>query len=389
MNPVSIYPVISALTLAIIISFLFGKRRHVLKAASGRFVSIDGLRGYLAFFVFLHHSAIWYFFLRTEKWDVPPSHLYTHLGQSSVVLFFMITGFLFSTKLINGKNKPIDWMRLYVSRIMRLAPLYFFMLSLVIIIAATLSNFVLNEPLIELVKEILRWSTFTVLGTPDLNGISKTAHIIADVTWSLPYEWLFYFSLPLLAIFIRIIPPYPYLFFSLIFIAAMFCGRNLNLYHLVSFSGGITAAFFVRRENFTHFLNGKIGAFLILLAIAAIINFDTAYCLPALFLLTIVFIIIASGNTFFGILSHSVSLFLGEMAYSIYLLHGIVLFVTFKFIIGFQYAASLTAIEHWLVIMGCTVFLIPLCFTTFYFIETPGMQATSKVNEWLHTFKSK
>jgi peptidoglycan/LPS O-acetylase OafA/YrhL len=386
MNPVSIYPVICALILLIAIAFLFKKRRGILKETSGRFVSIDGLRGYLAFFVFLCHSVVWYFFLRTGKWEVPPSNLYTHLGESSVVLFFMITGFLFSTKLINGKNKKIDWSQLYVSRIMRLAPLYFFMLLLVVIITAVLSNFTLNEPVIKLAKEIVRWSTFTILGTPDLNGIKNTAHIVAGVTWSLPYEWLFYFSLPILAIFIRIIPPYRYLLFSIIFIAAMFWGRHLNLYHLASFCGGITAAFFVRWKNLTDSVNGKTGAFLVLMSLATTINFfNTAYCLPALFLLTIVFTIIASGNTLLGILGHSISLFLGEMAYSIYLLHGIVLFVTFKFIIGFQYAASLSAIEHWFVIMGCTVFLIPICFTTFYFIEAPGMRSTSKITEWLHT----
>lgn len=67
----------------------------------GRNDSIDGLRGYLAFFVFLHHSLVWYFYIKTGSWNVLDSHFYNHLGQTSVVFFFMITGFLFYAKLLN------------------------------------------------------------------------------------------------------------------------------------------------------------------------------------------------------------------------------------------------------------------------------------------------
>jgi peptidoglycan/LPS O-acetylase OafA/YrhL len=60
-----------------------------------RYASLDGLRGYCAFFVFLHHASIWYSYLHTNSWAAPPSHFYNHLGQSGVAIFFMITGFLF------------------------------------------------------------------------------------------------------------------------------------------------------------------------------------------------------------------------------------------------------------------------------------------------------
>ena len=58
MNPVSPYPAILALVAALATS-------HFVVMTSGatldkaRFASIDGLRGYLAFFVFMHHSCIW------------------------------------------------------------------------------------------------------------------------------------------------------------------------------------------------------------------------------------------------------------------------------------------------------------------------------------------
>lgn len=104
MDPVSPYPAIAALFLGLACAWCIARRAGG-PPEQGRFASIDGLRGYLAFFVFLHHSAIWYFCLRTGQWKVPPSNLYTHFGQSSVAMFFMITGFLFSLKLI---DRPME-----------------------------------------------------------------------------------------------------------------------------------------------------------------------------------------------------------------------------------------------------------------------------------------
>jgi cytochrome c oxidase assembly factor CtaG len=93
---------------------------------AGHSPTIDGLRGFLAFGVFVHHAAIWYAFLKTGQWVVPESRLFTHLGQSTVTLFFMITGFLFYGKMLESRHQraPVDWLRLYVSRCLRILPLY-------------------------------------------------------------------------------------------------------------------------------------------------------------------------------------------------------------------------------------------------------------------------
>jgi len=53
------------------------------------------LRGYLAFCVFLHHASFYVEFAHAGEWIEPASRVYSHLGDSSVKLFFMITGFLF------------------------------------------------------------------------------------------------------------------------------------------------------------------------------------------------------------------------------------------------------------------------------------------------------
>ena len=125
MSPVSLIPIFPILTITLI-TLSFINKRVKISPQTGRFKSIDGLRGYLAFFVFIHHSAIWYFLLREHQWGLPPSRVYSHFGPTSVSLFFMITSFLFFSKLIEAKGKNIDWLKLYTSRFLRIFPLYIF-----------------------------------------------------------------------------------------------------------------------------------------------------------------------------------------------------------------------------------------------------------------------
>src|SRR5205823_3935296 len=116
-------------------------KRFGAPSTTGRFASLDGLRGYLAFGVFIYHSSIWYYFVRSGKWDVPPSRVYRNLGQASVMLFFMITGFLFCSKLLRGRSELIDWRKLYVSRFLRLVPLYILAIALMVLTVCIITSF--------------------------------------------------------------------------------------------------------------------------------------------------------------------------------------------------------------------------------------------------------
>lgn len=286
MDPVSPLPAILALIMAFAASFLLVKRFGA-PPFQGRFASIDGLRGYLAFFVFLHHSCIWYFYLRTGQWKVPPSNLYTHFGETSVALFFMITGFLFFSKLIEGKTKRIDWGKLFVSRILRLVPLYFFLMFSLFILVAYLSNGILNESVWTLLIKMVRWLGFTILGGPNLNGI-HTGLIIAGVAWSLPYEWFFYLSLPLLALTVGIVPPLPFIALSVVSLF-YFEIWNPKIYYL-SFLGGIGAAFLCGFTHFRAIAVRKISSFIVLACIASVVTFySSVYGVVPNIILTVAF----------------------------------------------------------------------------------------------------
>lgn len=382
MRPTNLlFPVIAVLVAIITTHFL--PKKNLPTLSEQRFNSIDGLRGYLAFFVFLHHSCIWYFYLHTGKWQVPPSRLFTHFGQTSVALFFMITSFLFFTKLLNSKQNGVDWNKLYISRILRLVPLYLFAMFVVFSIVAYMSNGVLIDSPFGLLKGIIKWLSFTVLGDADLNGVKSTSLIIAGVTWSLPYEWFFYFSLPVFALFLKVKVPFVYaLFGCLSLVAFYFWGPQW--YHLLAFLGGIIASYLIRNKVIASYSQSVIGTRVFIACFVLLLFlYSSPYSTFPMFLLFMAFTVIASGNTFGGIFTHKISRTLGEMAYSIYLLHGIILFVIFKFILGFSFAQSLTAPEYWGIIILIIPVLICTCYLTFNFIEQVAMKQTNKVTTFL------
>ena len=74
---------------------------------------------------------------------------------------------------------------------------------------------------------------------------------------------------------------------------------------------------------------------------------------------------------------------MGDLAYGIYLLHGLLLFVVFKFLFGFSAAKELTPLQHWAIICALTPILIILSMFTFRMIEKPCMKFTSQITNWI------
>ena len=387
MSPVSPFPALAAIFLAVTASLTIS--RYSKKIGNiGRYASIDGLRGYLAFFVFLHHSAVWYFYSKNGGFHVPPSRLYTHFGQSSVALFFMITGFLFFSKLIDGRWQKINWLKLYVSRIFRIAPLYLFAIFLLFAIVAFVSGGVLIDQPMAVTMGCIRWLGLGVLGGPTLNHVEYTSTIIAGVTWSLRYEWLFYFSLPIFAIFTGARTSGLYLFFGVSAVLAMTCTDmwKPDVYCLVSFVGGVAASLAVRSELLCSAGRSRLSSIVIIVCLSCVLLFrESAYDVVSICLLSIAFIGMACGNNIFGILTHPASRILGEMSYSMYMLHGIVLFTTFHFVVGEEKARMLSPIQHWAIVISVVPILTILCFVTFRFIEYPAIRHGAVFSEWLRS----
>ena len=354
-------------------------------AATRRFDALVGLRGYLAFLVVVHHSTIWYGYLRTGVWELPPSRLYSHFGSTSVALFFMITAFLFSSKVIDGRTRPIDWRRLYVNRVLRLVPAYLVAIGLLWTAVLAATGFALRVSPARAAIDTARWLSFTILGNPPLNRFGETPIAIAGVTWSLPYEWWFYGLLPIAALLIGARTPW-------LLAVASAAVTAIGVRHAywtpatvpiaASFLGGIGAALVVRRFETPAWLRTSAAAVVCLGSAAAVTRLTTPFSAAGIAGLMIVFTIVAGGNTLFGALEWPAARVLGEMGYSVYLLHGIVLFAVFALAIG-PSAAQWAPLTHWLVFYACVPLVIAVSYASYRLAEGPGMASAPTVDAWI------
>ena len=376
LNPLNFYFAIFIMLVAITTALVFVRVfSDYYPASHNRFVVLDGLRGYLAMAVFIHHSALHYSRLKSTSL----SNFYTNLGEASVALFFMITAFLFFGKLLTTKNKKdavdrkIDWKHLYISRILRIMPLYVFSTSVIVFIVFILTNFTLNEPLTDFAKHFFKLIQFK---NTILNGVD-TGTIGSGVTWTLRWERSFYLALPFLAFFLRLNVSWIWL----AIISALIIPEFLTDRELVSLSfwGGIGAVFVVQNSTLTEFFKKNIVGLVALLCLIFEINyFHSSYQVLALMMLTIFFIAIVSNNVLFKVLNSRASHFLGTISYSLYLLHGIVLFVVFTFVVGPENTKTLSDGQYWAVVGCCAVILILVSSITYHFIELPFLNMAKK-----------
>ncbi|AWM89928.1 acyltransferase [Pseudomonas sp. 31-12] len=362
--------------------------RHLEHSGESRYASIDGLRGYLAFGVFVHHSVITWIFLRTGVIEFPPSNFYSQLGQGSVALFFMITGFLFWNRLLT-QGRQHDWLAFAVSRVFRLYPLYLPLMLIVFVTVFYLQDWELKEPGIRLAGQILAWLTFD---RPDVNQYHQTGMLISNVTWTLGYEVFFYLALPLAGMVFIYRGSWLQVVLCLIGIYALYqlvgWEHSLKKHFLASFLGGIGAAYWIRRPHLKTWGQTRLAGIIALLAVTiAFTAFNRAFNLLPLLLLSLFFVIVASGNTLFGALKPRSIRWLGEISYSTYLLHGFVLWVMVQ---RLPLVLHLDARDTWTylsLIAVCTCLLIVISSLTFLYVEKPGMAAGQKVLQWLRQGK--
>ena len=289
---------------------------------------------------------------------------------------------MFISKLLNFKGERYPWKSFFVGRFFRIIPLYVLSFISVVLIVGILSKWTLEVSSFDFFRDLFRWSGIGILGQPDLNGVENTAIINSFVNWSLLYEWLLYFSLPLISILIiKTKPNIFYLLISIVFIGFAWRYRNLELTHLFSLFGGGVAAiirkYVPKKLNFNHygFTILTIGSLLM------VVQFRAPGDLISKLFLILAFCLIAMGNDLFGLLKNTALKLMGEISYSTYLLHGILLFVVFRFGYGLEATKILSPLNYCLMIFGITPALIGLSFMTYFFIEKPFIKRSKDIRK--------
>src|SRR5450432_1799828 len=129
-----------------------------------RYVAIDGIRGYLAFGVYVHHFILGWLFLHHGYMGPPPHNWENQLGKTSVAIFFMITAFLFWGRAV--AKRSVDAKSFFISRLFRIYPLYLFVVAVICTAVGFKSGWVAMESMAKISVELGKW---LILRTPVIN----------------------------------------------------------------------------------------------------------------------------------------------------------------------------------------------------------------------------
>ena len=348
--------------------------------AQGRNGNIDALRGFLAIGVFIHHVDIWFHYLHTGFWNIVSSDLYADLGGVSVSFFFMITSFLFVSRILEYEKKKVDWTQFYVSRIFRLFPLYFFSIVILLIIVLQTSSWEIKVSWFKFIRNIAYWLTFTIFSDGVINANNLTGITNAGVVWTLPFEWVFYFSLPVLALLVtRKRVNVFYVVLGLVFVIGFIKIHGIEVKHVLSFAGGAIAPILLKYLKKAEDYNKWQYSMLILGCFGAIAFAGNTSDFFIKFCLALIFTLIALGNDLWGLLNSRILKLLGEICYSTYLLHGIVIFIAINYVIGFEVVRGFSVWKYYLTIMILTPFIVGISYIGFRLIEKPFMELSKKI----------
>ena len=347
--------------------------------------AMTGFRGLLAFGVFMHHAFLWNHLTHGQGWR--DSEGFRQFGESRVVLFFMLTSTLFYGRLIDARGRSFDWLKLYVSRLLRLGPAYWVAIGLMFVVVAYVNMRHIDHPGIQvlhygwadILQQCAAWMGFSMLGMPSIAGYYDTPLITAAVTWTLPYEVTFYMLLPLLALPLRVKMPRAALALALataIWLAAWAPTPLLCL----PFAGGMAVAILVRVPAVLPVLRHRASAAAAMAAMTAVIFlFRTAHAVIPMLLLAFSMAVVAADNDLFGLLRWRAPQALGDWAYSLYLLHGILLYTLFMLVIGTERAAQLSPLAYVGVIAAVTPVVLMAAWASHRWIESPPMRAAPGV----------
>lgn len=337
-----------------------------------RYATLDGLRGFLAFSVFVFHLVVTHGYIETGEWEPPRTRFYALLGPVGVSLFFMITGFLFWGKLLRAQGRP-RWAELYIGRVFRIAPMYLFVVLVMLYIVFARTGFQLQEPASEVASAVLQWLALGVLNTqPDVNGYPAT-HVLAGVTWTISYEWGFYVSLLATAYFARAKTHLLFVFTALPICLAGKALLDNNILGLAAiFLCGMAIASLLHEKWIMRLSQRWASALALLCLLIIFATLSNGYGTDSLFFLALFFYLVCTGASLFGLLTSTPARRLGNISYSLYLMQGLVLTLIYS-IPSIEAFALESALQYWLIGGVCASVLVTAAALGYAFIERPGI----------------
>lgn len=147
--------------------------------------SLTGLRFYAALLVFISHFYIYNYLFGISEGAV--HEFLVEIGWLGVSLFFVLSGFVLFINYLSPGKAPIQLGQFYIARLARIYPVFF----LTVLLAA---------PIEFLTRDKGEFFTNLSLHLSMLHTFSGTAYNAMNVPgWSISVEWIFYLLFPLFA----------------------------------------------------------------------------------------------------------------------------------------------------------------------------------------------
>ena len=350
-----------------------------------RLAYLDALRGFAALYVVMHHVAL----MPTPPLLMPDwlRHL-IGFGGSGVTLFFIISGFsmCLTWSRYNATTSPIK--SFYISRFVRIAPLFYFWLMLAILRDAIFKGPADQHSVIEIGANIL---FIFNLYEPFQAGI-------VWASWTIGVEMLFYAIFPFikLAGFNNLLKTLVLLVLSVAIAVIARSGLiepikpdstpSLGLFDNVGFfvvlsiflMGMVT--YYVDRlfhASLTCALKIWLGRLLLPLAIVALI-FLGSYNPDGLawyYVSAVIYGVLLLGFSGWGkiMIINSFTCYLGRISYSLYLNHPTVVYLLMPVYLAIYKIGLESGVTFFFCVIVTVCILVPISQITYRFIESPVM----------------
>ena len=159
---------------------------------------LDGLRGLAILLVFLTHFVALELPAHAGAFDGAVRWV-ARFGWTGVDLFFVLSGFLITGILLDTKGRPNYWRNYAARRCLRIFPLYYGALVLVMIVLPAVTHW--SDPAFKTLRDHQAWYwTYTVNFLQVIKG-RAAAPLNTSHFWSLCIEEQFYLLWPLVVLF--------------------------------------------------------------------------------------------------------------------------------------------------------------------------------------------
>jgi peptidoglycan/LPS O-acetylase OafA/YrhL len=170
------------------------------------FPNLDGLRFFAFFAVFINHAMNCLGYSNQSVYFNFTKKHFLMNGDLGVSFFFVLSGFLITYLLLQEKEnaQKINVKHFYMRRILRIWPLYFFIVFLCLVVLPLFSNGLpAHFPIGLNIHKLNPWFYLTFTGNFDYlyHGISN---VLIGVLWSVSVEEQFYLFWPLIVAFIPV-----------------------------------------------------------------------------------------------------------------------------------------------------------------------------------------